>query len=78
MKYRYFIIKEEWMEEGANQTRYGIAVACIYDECYDIIESYADVSTDEEAVSEFVQKCNDLQLDPVHFSEVIQDFLADI
>ena len=77
MNYRYLVIKEEWMEKGVNLTRYGIAVAAVYEECCIILESYTDVSGDNESVSELVRKCNDLQLDPIHFSEVVEDFIGD-
>ena len=77
MNYCYLIIKEEWMEKGVCQIRYGIAVAAVYEECHVILESYTDVSSDKEAVSELVKNCNDLQLDPIHFSEVVDDFIGD-
>jgi len=50
--------------------------------CYGIRLSYAgtevcveDISLDKTAVMELVEKCNRLQLSPIHFREVLEDFL---
>lgn len=40
-----------------------------------LVASVSDVSTDYEAVRELVRKINDGQLDPIHFSEVLADWL---
>ena len=38
---------------------------------------YPDVSTDGELVRQLVERMNELELDPVHVEDVIEDFLVD-
>jgi hypothetical protein len=39
---------------------------------------YADVSTDASKVQRLVELMNELQLDPIHLEDVIEDFLVDL
>lgn len=50
--------------------------------CYGIKLCYAgtevcveDLSLNKEAVEELIEKCNRLQLSPLHFRDVLEDFL---
>lgn len=41
-----------------------------------VIASVHDVTSDEGKLNGLANLCNDLQLDPVHLGDVIDDFLA--
>ncbi len=50
--------------------------------CYGVRLYYAgtevsveDLSLDKQAVEALVEKCNRLQLSPIHFREVLEDFM---
>jgi len=54
---------------------YGIAMVCIDDDVVVRLCSYPDLSPDREAVCQFVARCNEGGLDPIHLSEAVEDFL---
>ncbi len=41
-----------------------------------VTASVGDVTDDREALEELVRKCNELQLDPIHLEDVVEDFLC--
>ena len=41
-----------------------------------LIKAIPDLSTDRMAVEKLVGLCNDLQLDPIHLDDVVEDFLT--
>lgn len=77
--YRYLPVKETAVsEEQVAYATCGIRVLCA-----DGVQSMetahiADVSTEYTSVLRLAQLCTEEQLDPVHFPDVIEDFLASI
>ena len=39
------------------------------------LKFHSDISSDREAVESLVHRCNALFLDPIHFENVVEDFL---
>ena len=60
-----------------NVSTYGIGVTVSYDDCIIVTDSYIDVSKNKYLIDNLVKLCNDLQLDPIHLDDVIDDFLND-
>jgi len=68
---RYELISAEHELEGSRYRSWGIRL------CYAGVQvEVQDLSLDREAVEELVARCNRGQLSPVHFQDVLQDFLA--
>ncbi len=42
----------------------------------EVIESIKDIDTDGEAVGNLCRLCNELKLSPIHFRDVVEDYLA--
>lgn len=40
-----------------------------------LIDRISDVDTDREGVETLCRLCNDLKLSPIHFHEVVEDYL---
>jgi len=55
---------------------YGIALALVQDGSMNILYSVEDICSEPSQLSQLVQLCNDLHLDPIHLQDVIDDFLA--
>lgn len=75
----YGICEEIYELQGESRISYGIAV---YDSGADgsiaaVIERISDITSDRERLSELVDTCNLLKLEPDHLDEVVEDFLSD-
>lgn len=77
MKYRYFVIQETYMAEEMTRTAYGIAAAVEQDECLVVLQSFSDVCAESEGLEKLARLCNDLDLDCIHFQDVVEDFIAE-
>ncbi len=78
MKVQYGMVEEFYKSGDAWRRAYGIA---IYDKaCTDasatVLSSVHDITENEIALSELVEQCNALELSPIHFCDVIEDFMA--
>lgn len=71
----YITVKQEIREGSAARTCYGIAAAISYDGCVQLMQCYDDLSDDIEPIRRFVETCNELQLEIIHFADVVEDFL---
>jgi len=78
MNNRYLMIRETYTDGGQTRTGYGIAVVSEYDGCTMVTESFMDLCPDMAPVKRLVKLCNELKLDAMHLSEVVDDFLADL
>ncbi len=67
----YQLVTAEKSLNGQNYVCYGIRLICAGTEV-----TVEDLSLDREEVEELVALCNRLELSPVHFRDVIEDFLA--
>ena len=72
MEYHYLAVTNVF--EGINT--YGIAAFADSDGDAILIESFADLSPDEQSVSRLVSDCNELELDPTQLRGIVDDFLA--
>lgn len=70
--FTYKIMEETICEkEVGNYTTFGV---CIYnDETTESIVTIHDVFLQKQKAEEFVNKCNALNLDPIHIFDVIED-----
>lgn len=58
-------------EAGKEHTTYGVE---LWQLCQ-AVRVIPDVSLDEASVRELVRLCNELELDPIHLDDVVEDFL---
>ena len=58
-------------------TTYGIALVARADGRQIVLQSIPDLSPDRERVAQFVRRCADLQLSPLHLDDAAADFLAE-
>lgn len=71
--YYYLITHNTFHAEDTGKYQaFGIAV---YDESSHIIRQISDITTDEIAIRQLIQKCNQLRLSPLHLKDVVDDFL---
>ena len=56
---------------------YGIALVSQTDGQSIILQSIPDLSPDRERVEQFVRRCTELQLSPLHLNDAVEDFLAE-
>jgi len=60
------------------QKSYGIAAACVYDDCITIVKAFHNLCLTCEPVVSLVERCNALSLSLCHLSDAVEDFLAEI
>ena len=70
--YLYTVIESECKVEGYEYTGYGI---CVRNAETGESTSFRDISVRREEVEELINRCNKLQLDPIHIEDVIEDFI---
>jgi len=70
--YRYALVEETIETEGFSYVGYGILLVDKESSC---LKFHSDISSDREAVESLVHRCNALFLDPIHFENVVEDFL---
>ena len=63
----YRVIARKYALEGMCYLGYGIS--CPYREI-------ADITTDYHRLSHLVTLCNELELDPIHLDDIVEDFLS--
>ena len=69
---RYILIEEKITNEDiGTYISYGIELR--YGE--EIIDRISDIGTDREGIENLCRLCNDLKLSPIHFREVVEDYL---
>ena len=75
MNVKYIVVKNTYYSEMAELISYGVAMVESdgSDEC--VLKTYSDLSFCEQKVCEFVNKCNQNELSPVHFRDAVEDFL---
>ncbi len=70
---KYQIIECSVELDGINYTSYGIG----YVSAGTLLFVIKDLTLNRARVEKFVSLCNDLQLDPIHIDDAVEDFLAD-
>ena len=72
--YRYVAVEESLLsEDGEPYVSYGIRVLSESKQ----IAYVSDIATDAEKVSALAELCTKLTLNPIHLSDVIEDFFAE-
>ena len=74
----YGIVEERYLLDEDERTAYGIAICANanLDGIATVLEIINDITSDRERIFDFVKKCNDLELSPLHIYDAIEDFLA--
>ncbi len=72
MDCKYVLVCETCSSDTGTRVGYGIAVV---DRQHVTISAALDLSPDKTAVTNLVKKCNRLKISPIHFQDVVEDFL---
>ena len=78
MHHHYILIESTIPCITGNRICYGIALCDEYDNTTVILDSVTDVTSDKVTMEQFVDRCNSLQLSPLHLHDAVYDFLAQI
>ncbi len=78
LKYRYLMIQNEFPHGNSTRIGYGAAAVVDTDETAVVLSSCCDVCTDAALLLPLIEACNTLQLDPIHLTDVIDDFLGSL
>lgn len=70
-KVEYALITTEKSLEGMDYVCYGIRMSYAGAQV-----SVEDLSLCKEEVEELIERCNRLELSPMHFQDVLEDFMA--
>ncbi len=70
---RYGIVQTEYVRERDSRIGYGVA---LYDAEGAVLLCAHDLSGDRQAVKVLVDLCNRLHLSPLHFHDVMEDYLS--
>ena len=69
----FFLIEGEYILE--NQKHIGYGIGCYMNGKEMLFE---DLSVNYQNLSNFVEKCNTAHLSPIHLSDVVSDFIAEL
>ena len=72
--YQYKIIQTSHILENTKYISFGISLISIKNNTE--IDRIEDITTSLSQLAELVKLCNNLRLDPIHFHDVIQDFIS--
>ncbi len=73
MMLKYKVISEEFHDsELGDYIGYGIAAECDGERLLTV----SDMSCDRGLVADLAERCNELELDPMHLYDVIEDVLS--
>lgn len=73
---RYVVFKEKlYSEDIVVYETFGIK-STSFDEREKF--SFSDISVDEAEVTKLCEKCNELDVSPVHMTEIIEDFILNV
>jgi hypothetical protein len=72
----YGLLSSTLAAGGEARATYGIALCEQSEDGCAPIATAVDLGTNREAITHLVETCNRLSLSPIHFSDVVEDFLA--
>ena len=74
----YGIVKEEYLCGKTSRLSFGIAAYSNVeaDESATVLEVINDISSNEQSIISFVEKCNGSKLSLCHLKDAIEDFIA--
>lgn len=70
--YQYQLTASESAAEENKKVTYGISVT----DKNGICDKIEDISPDKAEMEKLVSLCNELQLDPIHLEDIVDDFLS--
>lgn len=76
-KEMYQVVNNTYLNNKEIIHTYGIAFTTTYDDCIFVLSAVHDICQDHTAIKQLAELCNQLQLDPIHLQDVVDDFLAD-
>ena len=73
------LVEEHYAWNGGRRISYGIAIFADADTdgTVTVISAVHDITSDRSRLENLVQRCNDLDLSPIHLEDVVEDFLED-
>jgi len=79
MNITYGLVEEHYAWNGHLRISYGIAIFADADAdgTVTVISAVHDITSDRSRLENLIQRCNDLDLSPIHLEDVIEDFLED-
>ena len=79
MNITYGLVEEHYAWNGGRRISYGIAIFADADTdgTVTVISSVHDITSDRSRLENLIQRCNDLDLSPIHLEDVVEDFLED-
>ncbi len=77
MKIEYSVIKTSYLYNKEEKAVYGIAVLQTEENETVLEDAVYDISSDLEGISALADKCNKLELSPLHLREVIEDYFGE-
>ena len=78
MKTEYCVVEEKYMVREKEHLAYGIAEIEVYEDSYSVIEAIHNCCYEKCIIEKIVEKCNRLDISPIHLNEVIIDLLNNI
>lgn len=78
VEYKYTLIKSTLLSGDNCRVCYGIAVEEEQDGVSVILQSVSDIAVCSDRLEQLVDLCNELELDPIHLNDVVDDYLASL
>ena len=73
MDCKYVLVRDTYSDDTGTHEGYGIALV---DRGNVTISAAHDLSCSESEVADLVRKCNRMKISPIHFQDVVDDFLT--
>lgn len=74
--FKYYVVKQQRFDkDNGNYTSYGIGAIMMDDEVCEITTIISDVFLHKKDAKNFVKKCNQMDLDPLHLYDVVIDII---
>ena len=73
MDCKYVLVRDTYSDDTGTHEGYGIALV---DRNSATISAAHDLSCSESEVADLVRKCNRMKISPIHFQDVVDDFLT--
>lgn len=78
MKTEYCVVEEKYIVGKKEYIAFGIAEIENYEDSYSVIMHLHNICSDFGMIEKILEKCNRLDISPIHLNEVITDLLNDI
>ena len=78
MECKYALMENTLVCGKDSRVAYGIAYVQIADGIVVVLKSVSDVSTDRHSLERLIYLCNELNLDPIHLNDILEDYFATV